>query len=187
MWLKNKKNQPVCRVFILLNPNVQSTCFIYRFNLNLWPCTVSVTFNLWSLHYMQMLRSAGVFIVELSSGAGCWVGSIGRSDGAALTGQKWKYAVLTGSLAGEKNTLRQVRRIKCRAGDRSCRNNNCSQSLDSYFSCCVRYFQPNTFFSALWTARIVNLNNSFQGRPMQSLLDGPPCRFYFAFFFFKEI
>ncbi len=84
-------------------------------------CTFSVTYQLWSLHYMQITTAASVFIVELRSNTGSWARSIVRSDRPALCERISEFSPQPGSVA--------VQKIKCHADDPHCHNRNYSQTL----------------------------------------------------------
>lgn len=83
--------------------------------------TSSVTYQLWSLHYMQITTPASVFIVELRSNTGLWARSIVRSDRPALGERVPEFSPQPGSLA--------VQKMKCHADDSHCQNRNYSETL----------------------------------------------------------
>lgn len=102
------------------DPLVASFCCLWSYDVfGVWSLPFPVTYQLWSLHYMQITTPASVFIVGLNTGS--WVRSIVRSDRPALGEQISEFSPQPGSLA--------VQKIKCHADDSHCQNRNYSETL----------------------------------------------------------
>lgn len=123
---KKSANERGCVLFKLpvhcCDPLVASFCRLWTYDVFcIWTFTFSVTYQLWSLHYMQITTPASVFIVELRSNTGSWARSIVRSDRPALGERISEFSPQPGSLA--------VQKIKCHADDSHCHNRNYSENL----------------------------------------------------------